>query len=106
VLPGNKVTQGASKLLSALSAVQQAGSLWRLANVLGRMNGNLGTIGSGTSQTFAGENMYQIAQQMYGNATDWTTIARANGKSDPMVYGMEALAVPARADDQGGILST
>lgn len=105
VLPNTKASQTVGALLSQVSASSTAGYLWQLSNVLGRMSSNLGSItSSGTTQTVAGGNLFQISRQQYGNATDWTTLAKANGTTDPFISGTKTLTIPATPDDQGGIL--
>ena len=70
---------------SDLTALNQ---LYTLNGVLQGMLLNIaliesGTIGQVISVTNA--NLYQIAAVQYGDATQWTTIANANGLSDPFI---------------------
>lgn len=105
VLPSNKSSQSIGKVLGVVSAVTQAGYLWQIAGVLGRIGGNIGAISSSSTQkTVAGGNLFQISQKNYGDATNWTTIAKASGTSDPMVSGVKTLTIPATPDNQGGVL--
>lgn len=52
-----------------------------------------------------GGNLYQLASQYYGDATLWTTIAKANGLVDPFIYPGEAmsLVIPAQTTDTDGV---
>jgi hypothetical protein len=53
----------------------------------------------------AGGNLFQIAQNQYGDALAWTALARANGLTDPFVQGSAILSVPPRPDNAGGVLA-
>ena len=58
------------------------------------------------SITVAGGNLFAIAAQYLGDATQWNRIARANGLWDPMLTGIVTLKIPpidANAGN-GGIL--
>ncbi len=97
----------AAALTSQLAANQQLSALYQLQALLGRMSKNLAAISdSENTITVAGGNLFQIAATEYGDATDWTTIAAANGITDPVVVGAETLIIPATADDSGGILQS
>ena len=54
----------------------------------------------------AGTNLYALAAQHYGDATQWDRIARANGLTDPFLSGVVSLVIPAisRAGGSDGIL--
>ncbi len=47
--------------------------------------------------TVAGGNLFRIAAEELGDATQWIRIARLNGLSDPMLTGVVTLRLPARA---------
>lgn len=44
--------------------------------------------------TTAGGNLFQVAAQQLDDATQWLRIARLNGLSDPMLYGVVTLQIP------------
>lgn len=70
---------------SNLAAVNR---LYTLMSILQNMNLNIGLIQQGTIGkvlTVTNANLFQIAAQEYGDATQWTTIANANGLIDPMI---------------------
>ena len=46
--------------------------------------------------TVAGGNLFRIAAEELGDATQWSRIARLNGLSDPMLSGVVTLRLPAR----------
>jgi len=46
------------------------------------------------SITVAGGNLFQIAAQQLGNATQWIRIAQLNNLSDPMLCGVMTLLLP------------
>ena len=54
-----------------------------------------------------GGNLFRVAQQQYGDATQWDRIATANGISDPWLVGFYALAIPPALPNptQGGAIS-
>jgi nucleoid-associated protein YgaU len=54
----------------------------------------------------AGADLYHLAAQYYGDATQWYRIAAANGLFDPLVTGPASLVIPAPAPQpaNGGIL--
>ena len=52
--------------------------------------------------TVAGGNLFQIAAEQLGDATQWIRIAQMNGLSDPMLSGLRVLEMPARDPDAGG----
>lgn len=57
--------------------------------------------------TVAGGNLFQIAAQYLGDASQWNRIAALNGMVDPMLTGVVVtLTIPAvnKAAGNGGIL--
>jgi hypothetical protein len=52
--------------------------------------------------TVAGGNLFQIAAQQLGDATQWIRIAQLNGIKDPMLQGVVTLLVPDRDPNAGG----
>lgn len=52
--------------------------------------------------TVAGGNLYQIALQELGDATQWNRIAEANGLVDPFFAGIVALKIPDIDPNAGG----
>lgn len=48
-------------------------------------------------------NLYDLAARFYGDATQWTVIADANGIEDPQLYGTVTLIIPEwDGNDRGG----
>lgn len=106
LIPGGNGENMALTFGTQLSAMQQLGSLSQLSGVLGRMRQNLSSVGSSDDTvTAAGGNLFSLAASEYGDATDWTTLAQANGVADPFVSGTTELIVPPVPDDLGGVLS-
>lgn len=106
VLPNSPVATAAASLSAQMVAMTTLPQLYNLNSVLGRMGGNLGAVTGGSrSVTQAGGNLFSTAQQAYGDASSWTTIARANGITDPVLSGVNTLKVPTVADGQGGVLT-
>jgi nucleoid-associated protein YgaU len=50
----------------------------------------------------AGANLYAVALQYLGDATQWNRIAQANGLIDPMVVGTATLQIPSVDLNAGG----
>jgi len=52
-----------------------------------------------------GGNLYQLASQYYGDATLWTTLAKANGLVDPFIKPGKAfnLVIPSQTTDTDGV---
>jgi len=107
VTPGISPQVSAGNLIAAAANTMQLWTLMQLQAVLGRMMLNLGSVSS-SPNTFstAGGNLFQIAQDEYGDATDWTAIAAANGLIDPFIQGVESLIIPSHPGDTGGILQS
>ncbi|HZT82086.1 MAG TPA: hypothetical protein VFA26_17800 [Gemmataceae bacterium] len=52
--------------------------------------------------TVAGGNLYALALQYLGDATQWNRIAQANGLIDPVLTGIVTLRVPSLDANAGG----
>ena len=52
--------------------------------------------------TVTGGNLFQVAAQQLGDATQWIRIAQANALSDPMLAGLVTLRIPAIDPAAGG----
>ena len=50
----------------------------------------------------AGGNLFQVAAQQLGDATQWIRIAQLNNLSDPMLYGVMTLLIPPVDASAGG----
>lgn len=104
------ITVGASVSSASALSVQitvntNLQTLYGLQNTLGRVANNLAAITeSPNTVTVGGGNLFQLADQAYGDPTDWTAIASANGLSDPFVTGPVTLVIPTAAPASGGVL--
>lgn len=106
VLPSNPVSRMGAGLLGQASAMTQASDLYELGAIMGRMATNVGAVGASGSVTIvAGGDLFRLAEQAYGDATEWSTIARANAISDPMIDGVQAILIPPTASGAGGVLA-
>ncbi len=81
-----------------------------LSNILIEMQKNLTLINTGVSAqviTVTNANLFQLAAQYYGDATEWTTIANANNLVDTMTpQGVTMpLIIPSVPIPSGGILT-
>ncbi len=56
--------------------------------------------------TVTGGNLFRVAAQQLGDATQWIRIAQANGLSDPMLTGLLTLSIPAVDPSAGGGIAT
>ena len=50
----------------------------------------------------AGGNLFSLALQYLGDATQWNRIAKLNGLSDPVLTGLVTLKIPAPDPSAGG----
>ncbi len=100
----NPIAMQAANLSSQIAGYTQMPQLLNLQSVTGRMGMNLGAIKS-TGQTVvtAGGNLFSMASKAYGDATAWTTIARANKLTDPNLNGVQSVLVPPTSDGGGGV---
>jgi hypothetical protein len=106
ILPNNTIAQNAANILNQVVSMTNLAKLYDLQSVLGRMGGNIGTIGGGgISVSSAGGNLYGMASEYYGDPTAWTTIAKANNLTDPQLTGLQTLSIPFLPDNFGGVLS-
>ena len=55
--------------------------------------------------TIAGRNLFHIAAQQLGDATQWIRIARLNNLSDPVLSGVVTLNLPNKNLNFGGGIS-
>lgn len=53
-----------------------------------------------------GGNLFQIAAEQLGDATQWIRIAQLNNIKDPMLSGLNLLLIPERDDSAGGGIAT
>lgn len=107
VSAGAPAPLSASNLLLASANMGQCATLYNLAATLGRIGKNLGSIqASGSTVITDGlTNLYAYASRAYGDPAGWSTIARANGLTDPEVPGGLTLLIPTVMDGRGGVLS-
>lgn len=52
--------------------------------------------------TVAGGNLFRIAAEQLGDATQWIRIAQLNELSDPMLSGLITLRIPNTDPNSGG----
>lgn len=96
VLPGNTIAQQVGKLNSAVAASSQQADLVQLDNVMGRVQINLQSRDANSPTiSMAGGNLYRVAADEYGDASQWSKIAEANGITDPQLTGINKLVIPA-----------
>lgn len=106
ILPDNPVSQSASRMIEQVNAHLDSENLYTLDSVLGRMQTNTGNANTGNkSVTMAGGSLYNVAANEYGDASAWTSIARANNLLDPVVDGVKNLIIPAKPDGAGGVMN-
>src|SRR6202046_1220378 len=95
VTAGIPPQSSANALLASITNTFQLFNLMQLQAVLGRLLANLGSVNaSANTVTTAGGNLFAIAQEEYGDATDWAAIAAANNLTDPFIQGSETLTIP------------
>lgn len=52
--------------------------------------------------TVAGGNLFRVAAEQLGDATQWLRIAQLNNLTDPMLTGVITLRIPNRDPSAGG----
>ena len=52
--------------------------------------------------TVAGGNLFRIAAEQLGDATQWIRIAQLNGLTDPILTGVITLRIPNEDPNAGG----
>jgi hypothetical protein len=52
--------------------------------------------------TVVGGNLFRIAAEQLGDATQWLRIAQLNGINDPVLVGYRTLSMPPRDPNAGG----
>lgn len=109
ILPNNPLAQQVAKMTSQVTALTQFPLLVQLGSVANRIQGNLGGVASAAQQfrsvVMAGGTLYDQAAKVYGDATKWTTIAKANNMTDPVVTSIQTIKVPVNAYDSEGVMS-
>jgi hypothetical protein len=94
----------AASLTGYQTAMTTLANLQDVSNYLERIAVNLEADGaSGPTLTTAGGNLYAVAASAYGDPSEWTTLAEANGLTDPVLTGLNQIRVPAQPDGDGGI---
>lgn len=96
----------ATTLSTQTSQMLTLNNLNNISGVLGRIAANLSSANSSPNTiSVSGGNLYQIAENQYGDPTAWTAIAKANDLTDPFIQGTQTLTIPTQSDESGGILS-
>lgn len=104
VIPGLSGRDLVSGLLRQANAATDAASLYTGGDYAARMAKNLDAVGSaGAHVVVAGADLNRLALTAYGDATEWTTIAEANGLTDPIVTGIQEITVPPTALGTDGV---
>lgn len=105
VIPGLRGRDLSGGLLRQLGAMEDASNLYDLGAILGRVETNLSAVSTaGAAVVMGGADLFKVALKTFGDATEWATIARANGRTDPLVDGLAEITVPATPRGTGGVL--
>ena len=106
VIEGVAPSVSAADLTEQTSNAQTLVSLYQLQSVTDRMQANFSGLNTAPRTiTVAGGNLYRIAQEQYGDAMAWTTIATANGMTDPFIVGTATLFLPSSTVTTDGVLN-
>lgn len=100
LIPGNGVSNSVNNVLRQLNSATQLAPLYQMQGVLSRLQKNVlsGPLANGTTSVVTGNTSLQkLAADNYGDQSKWTTIAAANGMTDPQVTGIQTVKIP-----QGG----
>jgi hypothetical protein len=105
VQPGVSGALSSASLVAQSANMTQLNSLNQMGSLVGRMSANLGAISTSPNTiTTAGGNLFSIASQQYGDASQWTGIAKANNLTDPFIQGVTLISIPSQPDNAGGVL--
>lgn len=108
ILPSNPLSLQADKLLSSVTAMTNYPILQNITSLSTRMTRNVslgGLTGSSKTVQAGGGTLFDVAQQQYGDATMWSTIAKASGLVDTAISGIKTLIVPTNPPASGGIVT-
>lgn len=106
IIPGLTNADMTGGLLAQVVAMGDNARLYDLQAIMGRVSVNLNAVGlSGSEFVTAGGDLFKIATQAYGDATEWATIAAANGLTDPVLEGVQTLLIPPTPRGSGGVLA-
>lgn len=108
IIPGGKRLLQGEQLLTQVGSMTALPTLHGFDNSLSRMGTNIGNASGGASSqqvTVTGGTLYGLAAQYYGDASQWTTIARANKMTDPAIAGTQTLTIPPKTTGTGGVLT-
>ena len=107
VVGGGEGASLASSLTNQSLAMGALSALYSVNDLLTRMQINIEADGaSGAALTMAAGNLYQVASNAFGDPSEWTTIAEANGLSDPELAGLNTIRVPATPSGSQGVWTT
>lgn len=105
VIAGLSGSDLAANLSGQLAASLDTYRLYDVQAYLGRIETNVIAVATaGAAVTTAGADLFTMARDAYGDASEWATIARANGLADPYVAGVADIIVPPTPLGTGGVL--
>jgi len=108
----NQISESAINLIDQAQTFGDLGNLYNTGYSLGVTQVNLESLSgignsldqAGSSLTTAGGNLFNVANDVYGDPTKWTGIAEQNGLTDPQLDGVNTLQIPDNPPDTGGVL--
>ena len=91
-------------LAAAAIATQNLANLTTASGYVGRAARSLSNASAIALKTIivSGGNLFRIAAEQLGDATQWLRIAQLNGINDPMLSGIMALLIPNQDPNAGG----
>ena len=95
----------ATQLGAQADAMALQPQLLSLGATATRMALNLSAVGVSGTTVQSSDSLYAQATAAYGTPVAWTTIARANGLTDPVLSDITTLLVPPTPDTTGGVLA-
>ncbi len=102
--PGLPISSLVDRLTAQQAAMTRSAALYDAQAYTERMARNLRAVGtSGADKVVVGSDLFRVAEEAYGDATEWSTVARANGLTDPRLTGVQTLTIPPRPDGLGGV---
>lgn len=97
LVPGNPVSKAVDNLFRQADAATRIPALYQMQSVLGRVQKNVSagpTAGGIKTITTTSGNLINIASDVYGDATQWLGLAKANNLTDPKLTGIQTIVVP------------
>lgn len=105
LIPGLSLGSGPLALADQIAAMERSAALTRLSASVNRIAQTVREASPGKTITVSGGTLFALASEAYNDPAEWSTIAKANGLTDPQITGVTTLVIPSAPSYGGGILS-